>query len=52
MVGGAISGYCEIGSTARAASPNRTMTIEITQAKTGRSMNTRANISPLRGSSE
>jgi hypothetical protein len=37
-VGGAISGYCEIGSVNIAIAPTRMVTIEMTAAKTGRSM--------------
>src|SRR5688572_15027917 len=39
--GGAISGYCAIGSTRIAASPAMTMKIESTAAKIGRSMKKR-----------
>src|SRR5258708_1143419 len=38
MVGGVISGYWAIGSVLTAMRPTNTMTIEITQAKTGRSI--------------
>src|SRR6185295_19284407 len=41
--GGAISGYCAIGSTRIAASPASTMKIESTAAKIGRSMKKREN---------
>src|SRR5215467_3556523 len=37
-VGGAISGYCAIGSTCEATSPASVKMIEITDAKIGRSM--------------
>src|SRR5207248_4346269 len=43
-VGGVICGYCAIGSSAAAMSPINTMTIEMTQARTGRSMKNRANM--------
>src|SRR4051812_49370150 len=42
-VGGVISGYWAIGRENTAARPARAMTIEMTQAKTGRSMKKRAN---------
>ena len=38
MVGGAISGYCAIGSRKNATPPRITNTIETTEAKIGRSM--------------
>src|SRR5262249_30121510 len=38
MIGGAISGYCAIGSRAKATAPRMTKTIETTEAKIGRSM--------------
>ncbi len=38
MIGGAISGYCAIGSRAKATAPRITKTIETTEAKIGRSM--------------
>src|SRR5437763_2240255 len=38
MIGGAISGYCAIGSRANATAPRITKTIERTEAKMGRSM--------------
>src|SRR5437870_3629468 len=38
MVGGAISGYCAIGSVESAITPTRVMTMLITPAKIGRSM--------------
>ena len=44
IVGGEISGYSAIGSSAAAMTPSRTMTSEITHARTGRSMKNRANI--------
>ena len=37
-VGGAISGYCAIGSVKIAMAPTITVTMERTAAKTGRSM--------------
>jgi hypothetical protein len=37
-VGGAICGYCAIGSTCEATSPAMTMMIEMTDAKIGRLM--------------
>jgi hypothetical protein len=36
--GGTICGYCAIGSARMAMKPARTMTIDRTEAKTGRSM--------------
>ncbi len=42
--GGAISGYCAIGSTRIEASPASTMKIDSTAAKIGRSMKKRENI--------
>src|SRR6516162_4166965 len=45
MVGGVISGYWAIGRLTADISPTRTMTIEMTQAKTGRSMKKRASTS-------
>ena len=42
MVGGVMSGYWAIGRAIIAISPTRTMTMEMTQAKTGRSMKNRA----------
>ena len=38
MVGGAMSGYCEIGSVESAITPTSVMTMLITPAKIGRSM--------------
>src|SRR5205807_10395199 len=38
MVGGAMSGYCAIGSVERAMTPTSVMTMLITPAKIGRSM--------------
>src|SRR5262245_61645523 len=38
MVGGAISGYCAIGSRKNATAPRITKTIDTTEAKIGRSM--------------
>src|SRR5439155_11937392 len=38
MVGGAISGYCAIGSVESAMTPTRVITMLITPAKIGRSM--------------
>src|SRR5215813_3554477 len=38
MIGGAISGYCAIGSRTNATTPRITKTIETTEAKIGRSM--------------
>jgi hypothetical protein len=38
MVGGAISGYCAIGSVNSAMAPTSVMTMLITPAKIGRSM--------------
>src|SRR5262245_58489406 len=38
MIGGAISGYCAIGSRKNATAPKITKTTEITEAKMGRSM--------------
>src|SRR5215470_10992645 len=38
MIGGAISGYCAIGSRTNATAPRITNTIETTEAKIGRSM--------------
>ena len=38
MIGGAISGYCAIGSRRKATPPRMTKTIETTAAKIGRSM--------------
>ena len=38
MVGGAISGYCAIGSRRKPTPPRITNTIETTEAKIGRSM--------------
>jgi hypothetical protein len=38
MIGGAISGYCAIGRRTKATAPRITKTIEITEAKIGRSM--------------
>src|SRR5438270_10285123 len=38
MVGGAISGYCAIGSVESAMTPRSVMTMLITPAKIGRSM--------------
>ena len=38
MIGGAISGYCAIGSRTNATAPRMTNTIETTEAKIGRSM--------------
>ena len=43
--GGAISGYCAIGSTRIDARPARMMKIDRTAAKIGRSMKKRENIS-------
>src|ERR1700733_7073405 len=43
IVGGVISGYWVNGKLTSDISPIRTMTIEMTQAKTGRSMKKRAN---------
>src|SRR5580700_6422168 len=43
-VGGVTSGYWAIGRRAAAIPPSRTMTREITQARTGRSMKKRASI--------
>ncbi len=42
--GGAISGYCAIGSTRIAVRPASTMKSEMTTAKMGRSMKKRENI--------
>src|SRR4051794_4083609 len=42
-VGGAISGYCEIGNDTIEMMPTTTVTIEIALAKTGRSMKNNAN---------
>src|SRR5262245_56517107 len=42
-----MSGYWAIGRLTSASSPIRTMTIEMTQAKTGRSMKNRANTAGL-----
>ncbi len=39
--GGAMRGYCEIGSAKMARTPIPMMMIEMTQAKTGRSMKKR-----------
>src|SRR5262249_30230682 len=39
-----MSGYWATGRISRATSPPRTMTMEMTQAKTGRSMKKRANM--------
>src|SRR5689334_13099163 len=44
--GGAISGYCAIGSDRIAARPASTMNVARTIAKTGRSMKKRENIGP------
>src|SRR5215211_1403899 len=41
MIGGAISGYCAIGSRAKATRPRITNTIERTEAKMGLSMKKR-----------
>jgi hypothetical protein len=41
-LGGAICGYSEIGSRKAAMAPTSVMAIEITAAKTGRSMKKRA----------
>jgi hypothetical protein len=38
MTGGAISGYCAIGSRVKATAPRMTNTIDTTAAKIGRSM--------------
>jgi hypothetical protein len=38
MTGGAISGYCAIGRRTSVTAPTITITIEITEAKIGRSM--------------
>src|SRR6516225_2701474 len=46
MVGGVMSGYCAMGRLTTAMRPASTMTIEMTHAKTGRSMKKRANIWP------
>src|SRR5256885_14690740 len=43
-VGGAISGYCAIGSVNRATLPPSTMTMDSTEAKIGRLMKNRENI--------
>jgi hypothetical protein len=43
-VGGAISGYCVIGSTRAAIPPASTITSERTVAKIGRSIKNRENI--------
>src|ERR671919_182310 len=48
-VGGAMSGYCEIGRIALATSPAITMTIAMTPASTGRSMKNFENMSVARG---
>ena len=45
--GGAISGYCAIGSVRIAARPASTRKIEITAAKIGRSMKKRENMGGL-----
>src|SRR5881275_3588212 len=47
--GGAISGYCAIGSERIEASPARTMKVEMTAAKRGRSMKNRENMDALPG---
>ena len=46
-VGGVMSGYWAIGRTSAASPPSRTMMIEMTQAKIGRSMKKRASIEPV-----
>src|SRR5919199_1584160 len=46
-VGGVICGYCAIGSRPAAMPPSRTMTIEMTHARTGRSMKKRASTAGL-----
>src|SRR5512132_2825277 len=46
-VGGVTSGYCATGSRLAAMPPSRTMTIEMTHARTGRSMKKRANMTGL-----
>ena len=43
-MGGAISGYCAIGSVNRATLPPSTMTMDSTEAKIGRLMKNRENI--------
>src|SRR5689334_22724067 len=48
-VGGAISGYCAIGSTRSATNPAMVSTIERTEEKIGRSIKNRANIFGLHG---
>src|SRR5215213_1568883 len=48
-VGGAMSGYCEIGRVAHASCPAMTMTIAMTPASTGRSMKNFENMSVGRG---
>src|SRR5215468_512925 len=47
IVGGVMSGYWAIGRLTSASSPIRVITIEMTQAKTGRSMKNRANKADL-----
>src|SRR5260370_28530771 len=46
-VGGVISGYSATGRRAAAMAPSRMMTMEITQARTGRSMKKRASMAVL-----
>src|SRR2546422_10970012 len=46
-VGGVISGYSAIGRRPAAMPPSRTMTIEMTHARTGRSMKKRATMTGL-----
>src|SRR5437588_10309725 len=43
-VGGVICGYCAIGSSSAAMAPSSTITIEMTHARTGRSMKKRASM--------
>src|SRR6266853_3648644 len=51
-VGGVISGYSATGRRAAAMAPSRMMTMEITQARTGRSMKKRASMSTSTQKSE
>src|SRR5437660_8960444 len=47
IVGGVICGYWATGSRPAASPPSRTMTIEMTHARTGRSMKKRASTAGL-----